>query len=207
MNDPPPLPPPPPTTANALNNPTGVASERGHGTASGPDPSGAAAWFAAAAELGHAPSMGRLGQLHRRKLVPPLCEPACSGDGGSVDRCGSVDGGGGGSDAEALRWLTRGAALGDAASAAGLALLHARGLCGAAPDDAKALALWRTAAEKGHADAMCNLGTCYAHGIGGLAPSPAEAVAWWEMAAAEGHPTALRELARHRREAEEGSVV
>lgn len=86
--------------------------------------------------------------------------------------------------ADALRWLAKGAVLGDAESMAhwGIACLNGTGV---PVDYAKAIHWLRSAAEQGDATGQTNLGLCFMHGEG-VACDIVEAEKWIRKASEQG---------------------
>lgn len=145
----------------------GHLCERGeHG--SDPDPKEAAAWYAKAAEAGHAAAQWRLGALYEA--------------GSGVEQ----------SDARAALWYQRAAVAGHDQAQSCLAILFEEGR-GVDMDDAKALRWHLAAAEQGHALSMYCLAACYAEGRG-TAVDLCTAARWYKKSADAGFGPASEAL-------------
>lgn len=145
----------------------GHLCERGeHG--SEPDPKEAAAWYAKAAESGHAAAQWRLGALYEA--------------GNGVEK----------SDARAALWYQRAAVAGHDQAQSCLAILYEEGR-GVDMDDAKAVRWHLAAAEQGHALSMYCLAACHADGRG-TDQDRSAAEHWFKKSAAAGFAPALEAL-------------
>ena len=97
------------------------------------------------------------------------------------------------SSEEAVKWLQRGAELGDATSMLWLGHMYRSGR-GVAQNILIAIELWRKAALAGNAASMYELGGVYRSGAG-VARSYAQAMGWYREAAKSGHARSMAEIA------------
>ncbi|KAI9028546.1 hypothetical protein DFJ74DRAFT_493618 [Hyaloraphidium curvatum] len=97
---------------------------------------------------------------------------------------------------EAVKWLKRGSAAGDAQSSYTLSGIYETG---APPsiyaDESYAKSLLEEAAEKGWAPAQAKLAVCYEYGKLTCEVAPAQAIRWAKLGAEQGHPEAQFTLA------------
>jgi TPR repeat protein len=110
------------------------------------------------AERGDAKAMGVLGLMYAKGL-------GCEKD-----------------QAEALKWLKKGAQKGDADTENNLGFMYFQGI-GVTEDDAEALKWFNKAAAQGLASAEGNLGLMYGRGAGGVHKDYAQSLEWFKKAA------------------------
>lgn len=89
---------------------------------------------------------------------------------------------------EGMKWIRKGAALGDIEAMAHLGVAYMEGI-GAEKNHAEAVKWLRRAADGGHATAQNNLGVCYLHGYG-IGKDFAEAEKWIRRSAIQGDAVA-----------------
>lgn len=99
-----------------------------------------------------------------------------------------------GNISEALAYLEKSAANGNAEAQFDLGCFHAQGEYGLKADIKKAVYYWTLAARNNHADAQCNLGDCYMAGDG-VKQNSRLAFEWWQVAADNDHIFALYNVA------------
>jgi len=97
---------------------------------------------------------------------------------------------------QAMSWLDKSAAQGNASAQAELGAIYASGFGGVPQDDAQAVAWFQKAANQGNATAQYNLGLMYAKG-GGVKQDFAQAVAWYRKAADQGLVDAQFKMGLH----------
>jgi Sel1 repeat len=149
--------------AAAERGDAGAQFEMGRKTENG-DVAGAARWYLAAAEQGHAEAQGEVG--------------VCFYRGKGVDK----------DFEQALKWYRKGADQGDAQSQFSLGACFQSGN-GVAQDEAEAVSWYRKAAEQGDAHGQYLLGLCFYDGDG-VDKNLAEAASWWRKAAEQGNAEA-----------------
>ena len=99
-----------------------------------------------------------------------------------------------GNISEALAYLEKSAANGNAEAQFDLGCFHAQGEYGLKADIKKAVYYWTLAARNNHADAQRNLGDCYMAGDG-VKQNSRLAFEWWQVAADNDHIFALYNVA------------
>jgi len=97
---------------------------------------------------------------------------------------------------QAMSWLNKSAAQGNASAQTELGAIYASGFGGVPEDDAQAVAWFQKAANQGNPTAQYNLGLMYAKG-GGVKQDFAQAVAWYRKAADQGLVDAQFKMGLH----------
>ena len=138
-----------------------------------------------AAENGDARAMADLGLRYVKRQYGRYAGRRTSSD--AVDKTGVRQ-----DDAEAVRWLRRGADAGDARAMSNLAFMYQIGH-GVQQSDEEAVRWYRKGAEAGYARGQANLGLMYLNGYG-IPRDEAQAVRWLRAAADAGDKRASTDL-------------
>jgi Sel1 repeat len=153
--------------AAAEGGDAGAQFEMGRKTEDYGDAAGAARWYLAAAEQGHAEAQGEVG--------------VCFYTGKGVDR----------DFEQALRWYRKGAEQGDARAQCGLGACFYNGAW-VAQDYAEGVSWFHKAAEQGYVGAQYNIGIAFSNG-NGVDKNLSEAASWYHKAAEQGSTAACEE--------------
>jgi TPR repeat protein len=161
------------------------------------EPSQAAPWVQAAAEMGVAEGQLRFGRMLLDGLGAPqdraaafgwFAKAAEAGDVEAWNMLGRCHENGWGVEidfAQAAHWFARAAGAGDAWAQYNLGHLYLNGK-GLPRDPAAALACYQAAADQGHARAMNLVGRCNEHGWG-VDADAAQAAHWYRLSAEGGY--------------------